>query len=166
MCIYVYICVYMCIYVYIPIIPMYMHIYIYRYIWDPKFLGDPPVRGFSGFSGFRPGLFVGERVGCLEKLHQPHGLEDVADRAEGDWRQNLEQKHRSGWFGTWLLWLPFHINGKYNPNPIDELHDFSRWWNCTPTRGGFCGRHGDVDGQNWRGWSHPTSLCWVGASGI
>ena len=64
---------------------MYMHIYIYiqRYIWDPKFLGDPPVRGFSGFSGFRPGLFVGERVGCLEKLHQPHGLEDVADRAEG-----------------------------------------------------------------------------------
>ena len=90
--VYTYICIYVYIYVYIY---TYVYAYIYRYIWDPKFLGDPPVRGFSGF---RPGLFVGERVGCLEKLHQPHGPEDVADRAEGDWRQIF-------WSRNWRVWL-------------------------------------------------------------
>ena len=44
--------------------------------WDISGGCSPPLR-------FRPGLPVGERVGCLEKLHQPHGPEDVADRAEG-----------------------------------------------------------------------------------
>ena len=37
-----------------------------------------------------------------------------------------------------------------HPNPIDELI-FFKMVIAPPTRGGFCGRHGDVDGQNWCG---------------
>ena len=31
------------------------------------------------------------------------------------------------WFQTWLLWIPCYIYKGYHPNPIDELHHFSRW---------------------------------------
>jgi len=43
---------------------------------------------------------------------------------------NIFHNNMSGWwFGTWLLFSI--INMGCHPNPIDELHHFSRWAHCT-----------------------------------
>ena len=115
---------------------MYMHIYIYKDTYGIRnflVILQSAVSVVSVVSG--QGCLLAKELDASKNFINHTALKMLLTVLKE--RQILEQKHRSGWFGTWLLWLPFHINGIYNPNPIDELHDFSRWWNCTTNQRWF-----------------------------